>query len=185
MNTLKNKPLRTGLFLAMAVLVLAFAAAALAQAPQAPKGSRGHGFGPEGRLDFLAEKLDLSAEQVAGIEAIQQAGRDKGLELRKDMMRLRNELEGEMLKDSPSEKTALDLVKQIGQVRIEMESNRLSGRLDMRELLTPEQRDKMLVMGQDFEGRRGGGRGRGAGRHGAPECDGSGPGQGQGCPRGK
>ena len=38
-------------------------------------------------------------------------GRQESAELRKDMMRLRNELEGEMLKDEPSEKAVLDLTR--------------------------------------------------------------------------
>lgn len=179
MSTRKTDRIKPGLFLAIAALILIFAAAALAQDPQGSQGrfgkgkGQGRGFGPEERLEVLAEKLELTPDQVTAIEEIRDAGREKGLSLRTDMMRLRNELEGEMLKDTPSEKTVVDLVEKIGSVRTEMETNRVTGRLEMRQLLTPEQRDKMLVLREGWGNRRGRGEGRGPGRGGP--CDGSGP----------
>lgn len=172
---------KTAMFLTLSVLALTFAAAALAQGPQ---GRSGQGRGRQGesglRLEMLAEKLDLTEDQVAAIEKIRETGREKGTELRKDMMRLRNELEGEMLKDEPSEETALQLVEKIGGLRTEMQAGRMQVRLEVRRLLTPEQRDRMLVMGKGSRrdaGRRGGhGRGHRCGN----ECDGSGPGHSEG-----
>ncbi len=176
-----QSPRKTALYLTLSVLVLAFAAAALAQGPQNRFGQgRGRQGEPGLRLEMLAEKLELTEEQVAAIEKIQETGREKATELRKDMMRLRNELEGEMLKDEPSEKTALQLVEKIGGLRTEMQAGRMQVRLEVRGLLTPEQRDRMLMMEQGSrrgEGRRGGhGRGNRCGN----ECDGSGPGHSEG-----
>ena len=179
MSTRKIDRIKPGLFLAIAAMILIFAAAALAQGPQGSQGrfgkGQGQGFGPEERLEMLAEKLELTPDQVSAIEGIRDAGREKGLSLRKDMMRLRNELEGEMLKDTPSEKSVLGLVEKIGSVRTEMETNRTTDRLEIRQLLTPEQRDKMLVLRDGRGHRRGRGEGRGPGRGGP--CHGSGPGR--------
>lgn len=181
MFVLNQNQWKTALLLTLSVLALTFAAAALAQGPQ---GRSGQGRGRQGepglRLEMMTEKLELTTDQVAAIEKIQETGREKGTELRKDMMRLRNELEGEMLKDEPSEKTALQLVEKIGGLRTEMQAGRMQVRLEVRRLLTPEQRDRMLVMNQGS--RRGADRrgGHGRGNRCDNECDGSGRGQGEG-----
>lgn len=177
----------------LAVAALMIAGTALAQGPGRGAGSgrcdgpgvgrgMGAGFGSGHRLEVLAQRLELTEEQVAAIEGIREAGQEKNMKLKKELMQLENELKGEMLKDDPSEKTALDLVKKIGALKTEMESNRLENRLEMRKQLTPEQRDKMLVMRERFKGGREGrghhGKGRGAGCRGGNGCNGSGPGKG-------
>jgi len=184
MNASTTKVWKTGAFLVLATMILVFAASALAQGHGGRFGhGRGQGrgfgcgeFGPEHRMEMLQEKLELTDEQAAAIEAIHSAGREKGVAIHKEMMRLRNELEGEMLKDEPSEKTALNLVEKIGALKTELQTNRLKNRLEVRGQLTPQQRDKMLMM----HGSSDQGHGRRTGRHGGGrcdrECDGSGPG---------
>ena len=184
MSAINTKTWKTGAFLILAVAALVFAAGALAQGPGGRSGhGRGHGpgwgeFGSEQRMEMLREKLELTDEQVAAIEAIREAGREKNIAIRKEMMRLRNELEGEMLKDEPSEKTVLNLVDKIGALKTEKQANRMKNKLEVRRQLTPEQRDKMLMLRGSFDR----GRGRSGGHHrGRPcdwECDGSGPGRG-------
>ncbi|HPF70922.1 MAG TPA: Spy/CpxP family protein refolding chaperone [Candidatus Krumholzibacteria bacterium] len=147
----------------------------------------GPGFGPERGIAHLKARLNLSDEQVKAITDLQEASRTKNTALRKDMMRLRNELEGEMLKDAPDAKAVKGLVGKIGDLRTQMQQNRMETRLAVRAQLTPEQRDKMLLMGEG----RGHGRGERAGRDGfrgarggRGGCDGDGPhgrGPGRGC----
>ena len=83
---------------------------------------------------------------------------------------------GTVIGIDPSEKTVLNLVEKIGDARTEMEVNRVTGRLEMRQQLTPEQLDKMLVLREGRGSRRG--RGEGGGHRRGGSCDGSGPGQG-------
>ena len=129
--------------------------------------ARGHqefGARQEMRLERMAARLDLTGDQRVKIEALHEQAREEGLALRKKMMRLRHELEGELLQDAPSEKTVLSLNAKIGDLQTALKANRLRTRLAVREELTPEQRDKMLVMGQH---RKHGRHGRsGAGPHG-------------------
>lgn len=184
MNASTTKVWKTGALLILATMVLVFAASALAQGSGGRFGQgKGHGrslgdgqFVPEHRMEKLKEKLELSDEQAAAIETIRQAGREKSVALRKEMMRLRNELKGEMLKDEPSEKTALSLVDKIGALKTELQANRMKNRLEVRRQLTPQQRDKMLMRHGSFERDHG----RKGSRHGGGqcdrECDGSGPG---------
>lgn len=181
MDAIKRSGWKSGGLLALAVMVLIFAGTALAQGGG---GRFGHGKGKgcgegssgfEHRLEALAEKLELTEEQVAAIEGIREAGREKGVEIRKEMMRLRNELEGEMLKDEPSPEAAKTLVEGIGALRTEIQVQRLANKLEVRQQLTPEQRDKMLMMRGGSHGGRGRHGGRGMGPHGAGGCDGEGP----------
>lgn len=156
-------------------------------------GMRGHFHGEMGsgqgfRLERMAARLNLTDEQQEAIKVIQENSRDQGLQLRKEMMRLQNEMQGEMLKDNPSEKTVLTLNEKMGDTKTELKANRLKTRLAVREQLTPEQRDQMLMMGDN--GRRGGrgcdghhGRkfsGRSQGRFGMGNGHGWGMGQGDG-----
>lgn len=190
--------------LALALLVITMAATpALAQREGRFGGGRAAdaagaadlddaGFGCDGRFgDRLARRLDLDDGQREAIAKIHAAGRERDLPLRKELRRLRHELKGEMMKDTPSEKAVQDLAARIGQARTSLQAGRLSDRLAVRAQLTEQQRDRMLAMGGAGDGQRGrrdGGRHGGWNRpgRGAPECDGEGPrqgGRGQG-PRG-
>ena len=178
------RPNKNLVLAAATLLVLAVGGLALAQGPHGGGGgacdqARCDGDGPG--IERLAARLDLSPEQVQAITALQEQGRTLNQSLRKDMLRLRNDLKGEMLKDAPDAKAAKGLVAKIGDLRTKMQQNRLDTRLAVRQQLTPEQRDKMLLMGEgrggrgDREGR--GGRG-GHGRHGGHRGGGDGD-----CPR--
>ena len=164
---------RTLAVLGITVLVLGAASLALAQGHGMGQGhgkGKGQGIGHGMPMQAMLTRLDLNEEQQAAIEKIHEEAQAKQQETRKDLMRLRNELEGELLKDEPNEKTALELTGRIGELRTTQQQNRLATRLAVRELLTPEQRDKMLLM-HDRHGR--GGRHQGhMGRHG---------GRGHGC----
>lgn len=172
---------RTLIAAGLGLAIIACAGLALAQGPGTGQGQgmgskHGTGFGPGHRLEMMAAHLELTDDQKAAIEKIHDDAQARHLETRKEMMRLRNELEGELMKDEPSEKTALELTGRIGDLRTAQQKSRLSTRLAVRQQLTPEQRDKMLMM--HAGGKRGGGRDHG--RHGDA---GFGKGQGRGCDR--
>lgn len=174
MKSISTKKMMT-LTVATAVLLLA-GSQALAQkcgGPHQRCGWGDGGFGPEARLERMAETLDLTEEQRQGIAAIQKKGREANRELGRQLERLENQLEGELLKDDPSEKTVLELTRKMGDLHTEMRTNSVSNRFAVRALLTPEQRDKMLTQGTRH--------GRG---HGCGDCDGAGRGGSQRLGRG-
>ncbi|MFO7609914.1 MAG: Spy/CpxP family protein refolding chaperone [Candidatus Krumholzibacteriia bacterium] len=189
---MKSPILRTITLGTAIVAVFAFSGLALAQGPGCGPGKgQGPGAGAwcdqdgAGRgVERLAARLDLNEEQTKAIAGLHQKQREQNQALRKDLLRLRNELQGEMLKDQPDAKAVKNLTGKIGELRTAMQQNRLETRLAVREQLTPEQRDRMLLMGErlgrggrggcggDCEGhgsRRGRGHGRG-GRADAPRC---------------
>ena len=189
-----NFGMRSLVILSLAVITLLSAGTVLAQGHggygKGHGAGSGPGFGdgargPEHRLEILAERLELTEEQIVAIKGIREAGREKNQGLRKELMRLNHDLKGELLKDDPSEKTALDLVKKIGALETEMEAGRLQNRLEVRKQLTPEQRDKMLMMKERFSGSRGRrGDGHMSGPRGRGGCGGHCSGRGHGGGRG-
>ncbi|MHB8080342.1 MAG: Spy/CpxP family protein refolding chaperone [Candidatus Krumholzibacteriia bacterium] len=178
-----------GAALAALCLVLGLAAAAAARPGGGPGGGRGDGAGPGERIGRGWERLELTTEQREQLGKLREAGRAEGLALRKDLLRLRHELRGEMLKDTPDVKAVDELAARIGEAQGKLEAHRLHQRLAMRSLLTPEQRDRLLTLGAmrgprgDDDGApagRGGRHGR-AGRHGGAN---GGCGMGRGMGRG-
>jgi Spy/CpxP family protein refolding chaperone len=145
-------PQRTATLLALTAL-LAGAAIAAAQP--------GSGRGPcqDANRSHATERLNLSEEQKQAIGAIREEARTRQLETRKQMVQLESQLHTVMLADTPDEAAALKLVKQIGDLRSELQAGRVKMRLAIRKQLTPEQRTQFILM----EGR--GGRG---GRPGSP-----------------
>ncbi|MFH1842468.1 MAG: Spy/CpxP family protein refolding chaperone [bacterium] len=147
------------LTLSLLSLLLSGSAGALGDA-EFPKPD---GFQPgERMLARLTQQLDLSEEQQADIEKIVADGQEQRIEQRKQLRRLQHDLEGEMMADRISETRVMGLIEEIGAVRIEQQKNRMMQKLAIRELLTPEQRDRLMLQ---HDGERGFG-GRGPGSHG-------------------
>jgi Spy/CpxP family protein refolding chaperone len=107
------------------------------------------------RLERLADVLELSQDQIDRLEELRDQGFSQMADLRKEMARVDNDMRGEMLKDNPSEAALKKLVAKRSDIRGEMEMMQLEHRLAMRDILTQEQRDKLMML-------RGSGRGRGA-----------------------
>lgn len=143
------------------VLVLA----AVAAAQPGTCGDRHHhrpgggGPGEKLRVERLARVLDLTEEQQQAITAIQDEARLVGRQHRKEMARLQNQLEGEMLKDDPSEKVMVDLTEKLGAARTRLDVNRVKTRLAVRAQLTEEQQDQLATMRHRRHDLKPGGRG--------------------------
>ena len=137
------------LFLVLLAVGLLAAASAWAQGPR--NSGRGICDNPpadraEMRLERMTDRLDLTEEQAAAIAEIEDSYRAKDVDLHKELMRLRNERRGEMLKDNPSENTVIALTEQMGGLKTQLQVNHMKMRLEIRNQLTSEQRDKMLLM---------------------------------------
>lgn len=142
-----NRIIRVAPVVAIAALAV-MASAANAQRPRhgdhRGPGARG-GFGFE-RLETLADELDLTADQRAQIKKLRDEGRAKGVELRKQVMRLQHQLRGELLEDEVDQQAVLLLVERIGDARTKLAVHRMEHQLAMRSVLTPEQRDQLLTL---------------------------------------
>ncbi len=147
-----------------AAMLLLMAALVWSAAP-AEAGPDGQGRKGPGPNAILA-RLDLTAEQKARVKEIRETGQAETRSLAKAMTRLRHELQGEMLADEPDPANVRELAQQIGDIRTKQEIRRLETRLAVRQELTPEQREQLLLMEQrrarperQGQGPRGPGRG--------------------------
>ncbi len=157
-------------------LVLIPATYALAQpgfSDQAPApGEDGGGYGGPGmHMRMMAGRgpfagLDLSDAQKAKLEELREKGRAEGMTLRKQLMRLRNQMRGEMLQDKPDRRKIVTLAEQIGGVRTKLGVHRAEQHLAMLDVLTPAQRDQWLTRPHRGQRGPGGAHGRGMGQGG-------------------
>jgi len=122
-------------------------------APPAMRQPQG-GCGAPAGCRMTGGPMGLSEDQQKAIQKIRSDGRDAMLSARKEMMRLRNAMQGEMLKDEIDAGAIRKLVERMGDLRTQMQLQRLDQRLAIRKLLTPEQRDRAMLR----QGHRGGSR---------------------------
>lgn len=204
---MRRGTMMAGLWLALAAMLgmATVAAAQPAAAPEAPAAAPCLRMGPGADEPGAGDRgplagLDLTEEQGQAIAKLREEGRQERLADRKNMRRLRHDLQGVMLADEPDARAAEKLIGQIADLRAKMQMSRLRQHLAVRQLLTPEQRDRLPLGGpgwfdgrDDFGGRDGfgsrGGRGgpgwrghRGGRGPGFGPCQGpcQGPGQGPG-----
>lgn len=150
----------------IAALILVTAAAAWAQPGRAPRGP-----GNQAGHDRMLARLDLTETQAAAIAKIRDEARERGRETRKEILRLRHELQGIMMQDTPDAAAAERLVEKMGALRTEQQVRRLQTRLAIRAQLTPEQRDRMPLPGDGPRGRQGRhGPDDGCGMRGGDDC---------------
>ncbi len=146
----------------------------------------------DGLFGMMSARLDLTPEQTATIQEIRDSKRAEHADVKRELMKSRNRLQGEMLEDEPDLKKIRSIAKRQGELHAQMMVARIETRLAIRDVLTDEQRDMFFSAGvgqgcgkghgKAFRGR--GGQGpefRGGPGHGR---GGRGQGMGQGGPHG-
>jgi Spy/CpxP family protein refolding chaperone len=117
----------------------------------------GGGFGPQ-----MAEQLELTDAQKDQMDDMRAAHQKQMIRQRADLKIARLELR-ELIRGDADRATINSKIDQIGKLETDLEKARVSHRLDMRDILTPEQREKLEdlrpMMGRGLRG----------------DCDGSGP----------
>jgi Spy/CpxP family protein refolding chaperone len=125
---------------------------------------RGHG----NPIGWMKKNLELTDEQTTKIMDIVTESRKKNVKVRADLRVAKIEL-GQLLTQTEVDKAAVNQkIGQIGQTTQQMIRNMTDGFFEVREVLTPEQREKakpmiqgMLSRGGHFRGHHGRGGGRG------------------------
>lgn len=167
-----------------AVAVLAIVLMATTTWAWGPGGGRGWGRGPCYSGDAAGPAgLELTAEQNQKVQALRLDHQKDVQPLQAALFAKRGELRTLWLEASPSEEKILKVNREIQAIRTQIQEKATKHRLQVMNLLTPEQRVQVQARGPGFGRGFGPGFGRGAGA----DCDGpgfgSGPGRGMG-PRG-
>ena len=129
---------------------------------QEMKGRRGGPGGPGGPGRGFGGLVfaDLTEQQREQVKAIHEAQRDERQTPPADA-KLRQQLELELLADSPNDQTLETLKQQIGQSQLEQLTRHITVQKQIAQVLTPEQRVKARErISQAPDGRGGPGRGR-------------------------
>jgi Spy/CpxP family protein refolding chaperone len=101
-------------------------------------------------------RLGLTEEQRASIAKIREDAEAARTPMAQQMMQLRTEMRAELLKDQPDMATVHRLAQQMGDLRTQMQVQTLDQRMAIRNVLTPEQREKVMMnrSSQRMNGRR-------------------------------
>jgi Spy/CpxP family protein refolding chaperone len=131
--------------------LLLLLAAPLAEAGEKPHGRR-HGPPPlDAILERNAERLGIDAETLARIRATADAYRPEHDRLKDEVHALRRELRGLLEAESPDREAVMAVADRIGATETALDKHRLATLLEVRAMLTPEQREELVSI---FEERR-------------------------------
>jgi len=145
--------------------VLFIAGVGLAQGPEgrgeARQGGREGRRGPGMNWDDprTKEALGLSDDQIAKLKAQGFAQMKESVRVRSQIRVARIELEELMTSAAPDEKAVAAKAKEIGDLSGRMVQSRISARLSVKKLLTPEQQQKLREMARERMRERGRGPG--------------------------
>jgi Spy/CpxP family protein refolding chaperone len=163
---MQRRPLfrRIGPLAAAGLALAILPAAALAERPGGPPSRGGRGGMPsfDRVLDRHAERLGLDDATRARIRAIADARRDEGERLAERVRALHGEMHALLDQDAPDTDAVMRQAEAIGAAETEMHKQRLATLLEIRALLTPEQRRELVRIFEERKSERGrGGRGPG------------------------
>jgi Spy/CpxP family protein refolding chaperone len=132
-----------------AMLVLLIAGPVLAFGKDGPgkhDRDRGHGHHPDPGGELIsqhAEELGLSDDAHAAIREAISSSRERGEELRFELDEAHRRLTFMLSRDEPDEDEVMKQAEVIGKIRIEESKHRLQTLLEVRSMLTSEQREKL------------------------------------------
>ena len=98
------------------------------------------------RLLLLSEKLNLAPEQEKEIRDLQLNFEKEKIRLKADLKIVRLELEDLLIEDRPVKREVYRKIEQMGDLRVKLQKNRVDKRLAIKEILTPEQFEKLQTL---------------------------------------
>ena len=144
----------------LSILLLLMGAGAQAQAlpnslpdrtvAQNFRGPKRHHRGPQ----MLMEELNLSQAQIQDLEEIKQKYQDQFSQQRQELKEAQQEL-SELMAGTASTRQIRNQYRQVSRLRQQMGDLHFESMLEMREVLTPEQRRQFAEQMQRRHGRRG------------------------------
>lgn len=115
-----------------------------------PGWGEGKGESPESgemfRMKEFREEIGLTDQQLAKIEEMKYQRRLAGIDLRASLEKERLEMERMMAEEKFDRKKISKQAEKVAELEKQMSLARIEGRLDMMELLTAEQREKIKEM---------------------------------------
>jgi Spy/CpxP family protein refolding chaperone len=138
------------------VAIVTLALVASTAMARGPGYGRGQGYGPQNGCPAVS---NLTAEQTSRIQAIQQTNFQEITPLREQLFAKRTELRNLWSSQSPDQAKITVLQKDMLSIRAQLQEKSNNARLEVREVLTPEQQAQIAAYGPGM-GRMGGRMGR-------------------------
>jgi Spy/CpxP family protein refolding chaperone len=114
--------------------------------------------GGAGRIDKMADKLELTDDQVDRIENLRYDMEMRGIDIKADLEKRRLELKKLMGEEEKDRKKILAQVTAVNEVEGDLSIVRVEGMLDINDVLTKEQREQLDELRKKGEGMRTGDR---------------------------
>ncbi|MFC1848691.1 Spy/CpxP family protein refolding chaperone [candidate division CSSED10-310 bacterium] len=95
-----------------------------------------------------ASDLDLSDKQLTNIEQICAPVEKETIQLRADIQILRTDIQAEMDKEKPDRAKVFALIDDVSKLESQLHKSHITVRLDINEILTPEQQEKVKTFHQ-------------------------------------
>jgi Spy/CpxP family protein refolding chaperone len=131
-------------------LVLAAALGIAASAGAGPDEQRP----PGGLIKRNAERLGLKGDALAAVQAVVEASGARHEQLLKELDAARNEMRGLLSKPVPDSAEVMAQADAIGAIETALHKNRLQAIMQIRALLTPEQRTELLRLREEEHAKR-------------------------------
>ena len=139
--------------LAALLALLLFAGQGFARSPFPGDFMEGHGDHEERFLDAYADRLGLDEETREKIRAKIDASRSASEPLRDQVHDGYRALRELLMQDAPNRDAVMQQAQEVGELRISLAKLRLATLLDVRALLTPEQRAEMIAIHEERKSR--------------------------------
>lgn len=120
----------------MLAALLAIPAAAMAEQPRAKESGK--------RLAQMMQALDLNDQQIEKMRQLRHVEQRQSIELRSKLQLAQLDFHEELQKDKPDRAKLDKLIATIVTARADMERQRLTMQVEMSQILTPDQRKRMM-----------------------------------------
>ena len=95
---------------------------------------------------MIAKRLKLTDEQKKKFEAMEQETKKEMKASQKELKETGEKLKAELKKESPDRNVIRRHIRELSGIQAKMQIKRMDSMLDLREMLTPEQREKFKRM---------------------------------------
>ncbi len=126
--------------------------------------------GPLHSIEEYAERLAIDETTRGAIRLIVEDTRSRGQEIRASLAQARAQMRNLLTQDSPDDAAVMQQAEKIGALRVEKQKNRLRAMLQIRALLSPQQRQALTALREQERPHRRG-RSHRRGRFGACRAD--------------
>jgi Spy/CpxP family protein refolding chaperone len=102
-----------------------------------------------------AERLGLDAKTLEQIRAISESAKEQTSELRTNLKQARTTMHDLLSAETPDKAAVMKQAEIMGAIKTDLRKQRLATILEIRALLTPEQRQELIEIVKEFRSKRG------------------------------